>query len=139
LNPDDKNARQNIERVEQAIAELIDRVRKLMQMMMANAAGPKPKFDDMMKQLKGRIPEDKMPPGAPGDDEEDNGGFSLEELKNQMESPGKQGEERELPLSPEEAGKLLDGFRLDGSRRLPMAPDPTGRPGNPRERKLRDW
>jgi len=139
LNPDDGNARQNAERVDQAIAELIDRVRKLIEMIMPKAPGPKPKFDDMMKELKGRIPEDKMPPGAPGDDEEEDGGFSLEELKNQMESPGQQGEEREVPLSPEEAGKLLDGFRLDGNHRLPMAPDPTGRPGKPRDRKLRDW
>jgi len=138
LAPDDQSAKENLERVERAIAELIDRARRLMQMMMANAPGPKPKFDEMMKQLKGRIPEDKMPPGAPGDEEED-GGFSLEEMKNQMESPGRQGDEQDTPLTQDEASRLLDGLRLDGNRRLPMAPDPTGKPGPTRERKLRDW
>ena len=138
LNPSDENAKENVKRVEQAIADLIDRVRKLMEMIMSKAPGPKPKFDEMMKDLKGRIPEDKMPPGAPGDDEEDGGGFSLEELKDQMESPTKEGNERELPLSPEDAGKLLDGFKLDGNRRLPMS-SPSDKPGNPKDRKLRDW
>ena len=81
-----------------------------------------------------------MPPGAPGDDEEEeDGGFSLEELKDRKESPGESGEEREQALSPDEAGRLLDGLRLDGSRRLPMTPEPTGQPGKPRDRKLRDW
>jgi Ca-activated chloride channel family protein len=139
LNPSDADAAENVKRVEEAIAELIDRIRKLMEAIMAKMGGPKPKFDDMMQQLKGKIPEDKMPPGAPGDEEEEDGGIRLEELRDRMESPGKEGEERELPLSREQAEQMLEGFKMDGTKRLPMTPDPNGKPGKPFEKKLKDW
>jgi hypothetical protein len=138
LAPHDSNAATNIAQIERAIADVIDRARRLLQMTMQNAPGPRPRFNELMEQLKGRIPADRMPPGAPGDDEEDDGGFLLDLLKNQTEAPGREGNEQEIPLSREDAARLLDGMRLDSNRRLPMT-SPTGQPGPRRNPNLRDW
>jgi hypothetical protein len=83
-----------------------------------------------------------MPPGARGDDdddEEDEGENGEEEppepQPGQHEKPGREGEE--LNMSPEEAGWLLEGFKLDSDRRLPMGP---GGADKPKDRnKDRDW
>ena len=90
-----------------------------------------------MSELKGRIPKDQMPPGAAGGEEEDElGEPKLEELAGLKEGESKLGPEMEISLSPEEAGNLLDGFRLGGDRRLPMA---QGDKAEPKDRKRRDW
>ena len=47
-----------------------------------------------------------------------------------------QGDQMQVPLSPDQAGQILDGLSLDGSRRLPMS-DKEGTP--PKDRKGRDW
>ena len=47
----------------------------------------------------------------------------------QKEGPSKDGKE-EMPLSREQAGWLLDGFR-PGDRRLPMGPDAKAEPKDP--------
>ncbi len=78
-----------------------------------------------------------MPPGAPGDDgEEDPGGHTPDELRDTAEGVSRDGKEMEITLSPEEAGNLLNGFQLGGDRQLPMA---KGDAGQPKDRKLRDW
>ncbi len=70
----------------------------------------------------------RQPPGSAGDDEEED--YPPEPQAGQQEAPSKEG--REMSLSPEEASRLLDGFKLDGERRLPLGegntPPPKGRP-----------
>jgi len=117
LNPADTNAVENARTVERAIAKLVDSLRQMQQMgqMMKSQSQM---LGEMMQQLKGQIPMENMPPGAPGDDEDD---VMPESLRGQEEAKGAEGQEREVPMSPEEAGRLLDGFRLNGGRRLPMS------------------
>jgi hypothetical protein len=124
LSPTDKEAQQNADTVDRYIAKLIDSIRELEQM--AQTLGNKAdELKEKLTQLKGRIPAPDMPPGASGDDEED------EEMPNgqkpeQKEAEGKQGEE--MSLSPEEAGWLLNGFKLDSEHRLPMGQESTAPP-----------
>ena len=125
LNPRDSQARQNGEIVDRHIAKLIDTLRQLQQAAMAMGQ-KKQDLGDKMKQLKGKIPEDQMPPGAAGDDEEEEDQPNGPKPEDK-ESPGKQGEEQ-MNLSPEQAGWLLEGFKLDSERRLPMGQEQSGEP-----------
>jgi len=134
LNPLDADARQNAESVDRSIAKLIDSMRK-MQEMAAALAKKKQELGEKMKGLKGKIPQDQMPPGAAGDEEEEEdqpNGTKPED----KEAPGKQGEQEQLQLSPEQAAWLLEGFKLDSERRLPMEQKNTG---DPRNRGKKPW
>lgn len=127
LNPADRQARGNADIVCRHIAKLIDQIRMMQQAMMA-AAQMQQELGEKLQQLRGQIPDDAMPPGAPGDGEEE------DEMPNGLqpgmqEGPSKQGEEQSI--SPEEAGQILNGFRLDGDRRLPMGGDQPGKPNDP--------
>ncbi len=127
LNARDSQASQNAEIVDRNIARLIDTLRQLQQAAMAMGQ-KKQELADKMKQLRGKIPEDQMPPGAAGDDEEE------EDQPNgprpeDKESAGKEGEEQ-MRLSPEQAAWMLEGFKLDSDRRLPMGQEKTGEPKN---------
>jgi len=64
-----------------------------------------------------------------------------ESLGGKQEDAGKEGKELERPLSPEEAGRLLDGFKLDGGRRLPMSGrgEGEGKDGKPDQRPTKPW
>lgn len=127
LKPSDTDARQNADIVDRFIAKLIDTIRELQQA--AGAMGQKnPDLGDKLKQLKGKIPAPDMPPGAAGDEEEDED-FPKGPEPGEKEGPTRQGEE--MTLSPEQAGWLLDAFRLDSERRLPMGQNETGEPQNP--------
>jgi hypothetical protein len=132
LNKADTDARQNAEVLDRCIAKLIDSVREMQQT--ANGMGDKKQqLGDLMKQLKGRIPAPDMPPGAAGDEEEDEeqpGGPK----PDQEEGPTKEG--KEMNLSPEQAGWLLEGYKLDSERRLPMGGD---LPSQPRDRSRPTW
>ena len=86
-----------------------------------------------MKKLKGRIPAPNMPPGAAGDDEEEED-QPLGPQPGQEEGPSKDGQE--MDLSPEQAGWLLDAYRLDTERRLPMGQGPAAQP---RDRSRPTW
>lgn len=146
LNPADTNALRNAEIVERAIAELVDSVRQS-QMAALQCAGNAAKLGELLSQLKGKIPADQMPPGAKGDgdpDEDGEGEPQLEELAGMKEGESKSGREMDVSLSPDEAGNLLDGFKLGGNRRLPMGKgdkgySADGEQGTPKDRKLRDW
>ena len=97
----------------------------------------KARLDGLLEELKGKIPKENMPPGAAGDDPEDEpGGLSLEEIRDLVEGASKDGREMEVSLSPDEAGALLDGFKLGGNRRLPMG---EADQGEPKDRKRRNW
>lgn len=133
LNPADTNAVRNAHIVEEHIAKLVDRIRRMQRAMMPTSGGAT-HLRQLMDQLRGRIPKDKLPPGAPGDDEDDD--FPMEALRGVKEGPSKEGDKMELMLSPEEAENLLQGLRLGEGRRLPMS---EGEPGQPKDRKGRTW
>lgn len=133
LNPADTNAQYNAEVVERAIAKLVDKMEQLQQA--AQAMGqPEKELGEKLKQLRGQIPAPNMPPGAPGDGEEDEEGDPRGPREGQEESRGREG--REIFLTPEEAGWLLDRFKLGGDRRLPMG---QGEEAQPKDRKGRNW
>ncbi|TAK90875.1 MAG: VWA domain-containing protein [Verrucomicrobia bacterium] len=134
LNPADTNATHNAEIVERHIAKLIDSIRQLQQAMMPMMGG-RSRLSEAMKQLKGKIPAEKMPPGAPGDDEDDD--VPLDGLRGLQEGPSKEGREMELMLSPEEAGRLLDGLRGGAGKRLPFGDSEGGPDEKGRERKMK--
>lgn len=131
LNPGDTNAQHNVEVVERAIAKLVDSIREMQQAAMGMQQRNE-QLGEQLKQLRGQIPAPLMPPGAAGDDEEE--GRPWQPKEGEQEGPSKEGEE--MTLSPEEAGWLLEGFRLDGERRLPMG---QGEEAQPRDRRGRDW
>ncbi len=133
LNPADTNATRNAALVEQRIARLVDSVLKL-QAMAGALAGEHKQMNDLLNQLKGRIPKDNMPPGAAGDDEDEDVQPGL--LAGQKENPSREGDQMQVPLSPDTAGEILNGLSLDGSRRLLMS-DKEG--GAPKDKKGRDW
>jgi tetratricopeptide (TPR) repeat protein len=133
LNPKDSEAKKNADTMDRYIAKLVDSLQELQQM--ANAMGDKKKeLGEKMKDLKGRIPEPDMPPGAAGDEEEEEDQPDGPKPGDQ-EGPTKQGEEAR-PLSPEMAGWLLDGFKLGGDKRLPMGGD---QEAQPRDRAKPTW
>jgi len=132
LDPKDSDARQNAELVDQYLAKLIDSVRDMQDM--ANALGDKKQdLGQKLKDLKGKIPADDAPPGGAGDDDEDEDQPKGPE-PGQEEGPGKEG--KEIPMTAEQAGWLLDGFKLDGERRLPMG---QGEPSDPKNRNRPTW
>jgi tetratricopeptide (TPR) repeat protein len=138
LNPSDTNAQQNVQTMERSIAKLVDSIRE-MQQAAAMMAQQGQKLREKMKQMGGKIPEPMMPPGAKGEDEEEDEGEDGKKEPPEMrpgmqEKAGKEGEE--LKLTPEEAQWILDGFKLDGGQRLPMG---QGDSAEPKDRKGRNW
>jgi len=132
LTPSDTDAQQNVDAVDRCIAKLVDTLHELQQA--AGAMGDKtPDLGDKLRQLKGKIPAPDMPPGAAGDEEDDED-FPKGTDPAQKEGPTKEGQEMEL--SPEQAGWLLDAFRLDSERRLPMGQNDTA---EPKDRNRPTW
>jgi tetratricopeptide (TPR) repeat protein len=132
LNSADTDARNNSDVLDRLIAKLVDSLRELQQS--ANGMGNKnEQLGEDLKKLKGRIPAPDMPPGAAGDDEEEDE-QPLGPKPGQEEGPAKEG--KEMTLSPEQAGWLLDAYRLDSERRLPMGQGP---PADPKDRARRPW
>jgi hypothetical protein len=132
LNRADSDARNNSEVLDRLIAKLVDSLHELQQS--ADGMGNKnEQLGEDLKKLKGRIPAPDMPPGAAGDDEEDEE-QPLGPKPGQEEGPAKDG--KEMPLSPEQAGWLLDAYRLDSERRLPMGQRSAG---EPKDRPRRPW
>ena len=132
LNPKDGEAQQNADTVDRYIAKLIDSIRELEQL--ANALGSK--GDDLkqkLNQLKGRIPAPDVPPGAAGDDDEDE---DMPQGQQQGQKEGTSKDGQEMTLSPEQASWLLNGFKLDSEHRLPMGEESTAQPKN---RSGRTW
>jgi hypothetical protein len=142
LNPADTNAVHNAKAVQQSIAKLVDLLQR-MQPMAAQMAGQKQQLDQMLSKLKGQIPAPVAPPGAKGEDDEegDNGNgpgeVKPESLAGQEEQAGRDGEQMRSPLSPDQAGQILDALPVDGSKRLPMGGDQEATPQ--KDRKGRNW
>jgi hypothetical protein len=132
LNRADAEAQQNADTVDSYIAKLVDSLKELQQA--AGAMGDKKdQLNEKLKALKGRIPAPDMPPGGAGDDDDDED-MPNGQQQEQKEGPGKEGQE--LSLSPEQAGWLLNGFKLDSEHRLPMGQESTALPKN---RSGRTW
>ena len=132
LNNADADARHNAEVLDRSIAKLVDSVREL-QACMNGMGNQMQQLGDLLKQLKGRIPAPNMPPGAAGDDEEDEE-QPFGPKPGQEEGPTREG--KEMVLSPEQAGWILEGYKLDSERRLPMG---GVLPGEPRDRSGPTW
>ena len=132
LKATDADARHNAEVLDRCIAKLVDSLRELQQC--ANGmCDKKNQLGDALKKLKGRIPAPDMPPGAAGDEEEEEE-QPFGQKPGQEEGPSKEGQE--MQVSPEQAGWLLDAYRLDSERRLPMG---TGPEAQPKDRVRPTW
>jgi hypothetical protein len=128
----DADSQHNAEVVDRSIAKLVDSLRELQQC--ANGmCGKNEALGEKLKGLKGRIPGQDMPPGAAGDEEEDED-LPFGPQPGQTEGPSKEG--KEMTLSQEQAGWVLDGFKLDSERRLPMG---QGELAEPKDRKRPTW
>ena len=143
LNPADTNATHNAAVVEKEIAKLVDTLRK-MQQMAGKMAGQKDQLGKMLSKLKGKIPAPDAPPGGKGEDDEDEkddgsgkGDVKPESLTGKEEGAGRAGEQIQVPLSPDQAGQMLDGLPVDSRRRLPMGGDKQGTP--PKDKNGRNW
>ena len=134
LNPADTNATRNAELVEHQMAKLIDQLNQMQ--AMAGAMGKqKQDLGKLLGQLKGQMPAPNAPPGAAGDDEDEDNP-QPDSLAGKKENGSRDGDQMQVPLSPESAGQILDGLSLDGTRRLAMS-DQQGTP--PKDRKGRNW
>jgi Ca-activated chloride channel family protein len=134
LNTADTNATRNAEWVEHQIAKLIDQLNQMQ--AMAGAMGKqKQALGKMLSKLKGMTPAPNAPPGAAGDDDDEDNP-QPDSLAGQKENGSREGDQMQVPLSPESAGQILDGLSLDGTRRLAMS-DQQGTP--PKDRKGRNW
>ena len=132
LRSSDADSEHNAEVVDRCIAKLVDSLRE----MQACANGMCDKSGQLggkLKQCKGRIPGKDMPPGAAGDDDEDED-MPFGPQPGQEEGPSKEG--KEMTLSQEQAGWVLDGFKLDSERRLPMG---QGELAQPKDRNRPTW
>jgi hypothetical protein len=124
LKPAEMDARDNADTVDRCIAKLVDSVREL-QKCNKGVCDKKDALGQKMKQLKGKIPAPQMPPGAAGEDDDEEEP-QLGKAMGLKEGPSKDGQE--MLLSPELASWLLKGFKLDYDRRLPMMRPTQGKP-----------
>ena len=135
LNPADTNAVRNAEIVEQAIARLVDQLQE-MQQLATKLGGKKSELDKLLNRLKGKIPAPDMPPGAPGNQDDDEDGDdgkqpSPESLTGKQEGDrGGGGQELDLRISAEQAGQLMNSL-LPGAKQLPMGQGGLPVPKNP--------
>ncbi len=125
------DARENAGIVDQHIAQLVDELNqaKATCEKCQNAGN---KLKEKMKKLKEMMPEQqKQQCDNPGEEEEDEEGKPRLPKEGEKEGPSKDG--HEIPLSPEEAGRMLEAMRLDGNRKLPLgagdSTPPKGRTG----------
>lgn len=143
LNPADTNATHNAKMVEREIAKLVDSLRK-MQQMAGQMAGQKEQLAKTLSKLKGATPAPDAPPGGKGEDDDNDkedgkgkDGIKPESLVGKDEGKGRDGEQMSAPLSPAQAGQLLDGLPVDTRKRLPMGGDKPGTP--PKDKNGRNW
>jgi hypothetical protein len=132
LKTKDADAQYNAEVVDRCIAKLVDSLQQ-MQKCANGMCDKQGQLGDKLKQAKGRIPGKDVPPGAAGDDDEDED-FPMGPQPGQEEGPTKEG--KEMTLSQEQAGWVLDGFKLDSERRLPMGGT---EPAQPKDRARPTW
>lgn len=135
LHPNDKDTKRNIEIVEEAIAKLIEKMQQMAQL--AQLMGQQREaIGEAMKQLRGKMPAPDAPPGEAGDEgDEDDVERPKGPREGQEEGRSREGKEQRR-LTPQEAGWLLESFKLGGDRRLPMG---QGEEGKPKDLKGNNW
>ncbi len=134
LNPNDKDAQRNIHIIEEAVAKLIDKLQKMGQL--AQMMGQQRKeLGEMMKDLRGKIPAPDAPPGEAGEEDEDDEDKPNGPREGQIESKGREGEEKRQ-LSPQESAWILDAFKLGGNKQLPMG---QGEEKKPKDKTGKNW
>lgn len=119
LRPTFADAQTNGALVDRHIAELIDR-QQMMMMCMGGCGMKLEQLKALLKKLKGKLPEGSCP-GGEEDDEED--GKNGQKEPKEQEGPGREREAdkgRPRALTFEEAYLLLDSFKFDLHRKLPM-------------------
>lgn len=135
LNPANADAARNAKIVEQNIARLVDSLRRMQNLAAMLGSGQK-QVDETLRQIGGRIPKPNLPPGAPGDMDQDDEGLLPESLQGQKEGASQMGNAVEPPLSRDEAAQILNGIPLDATQRLLKDEPQAGR--NPRDSSL-NW
>ncbi len=131
LNRKDDDARYNADVVDRSIAKLVDQIKQLQQIAMAMGMKQQ-QLGEKLKQCRGKIPAPQMPPGAAGDDEDDDRFPSGKEPS--QEEAGKKDEKEQTGLTAEQAAWLLEAFKLDADRRLPMTEATRAQQPNDRSR-----
>ena len=132
LKDDYADARHNADVVDRHIAKLVDSLRD-MQNAMNNLGQQAGALNEALKALKGKLPAPLGNPGS-GEEDEDEDDAPLGPRPGMEEGAGRMG--KEILISPEQAGRLLEGFKLGGDARLPMGQGPEGKP---RDRKGQTW
>jgi tetratricopeptide (TPR) repeat protein len=130
LNPIDADAAHNADVVDRHIAKLVDSIQQ-MQGMMDGMGDQMGALTQMLGQLKGMIPDNMGDPG-PGEDGED---WPQGPEPGMEEGKGREG--KEMPISPEDAARLLESFQLDRNRTLPMGFEDSAKPDD--QNKGNNW
>ena len=138
LQASDQDARTNAEVVDRHIARLVD----TQQLMMKGEQALKQKRQELkekMGKMKQKLPKEEQQKCSNGDededDEEDGKKEPPKEPKDGQQEP-KPKEGREVPLTPEEAARLLDLLKLDANRKLPLGVENSE---ETKDRKRRTW
>lgn len=134
LKPDYADAQHNADVVDRHIAKLVDSLREMQSAQ--NGLGQKAaELGAAMKALRGKMPGPSPgPTPGPGGDEDEDEDAPFGPQPGMQEGLGREG--KEIPISPEQAGQLLDGFKLGGNARLPLTP---GNENPPKDRKGKNW
>jgi len=131
LTPKDADAAHNAEVVDRHIAKLVDSLQQ-MAMMQEGMSAKLDALGDLLEELKGMVPDQIGDPGPGEDGEED---WPQGPEPGMEEGRGRDG--TEVPISPEDAARLLEAFQLDRDRTLPMGFEETA---NPDEKKAgKNW
>jgi len=134
LKPDYADAQHNADVVDRHIAKLVDSLRE-MQSAQTGLGQKAAELGAAMKALRGKMPGPSPgPTPGPGGDEEEDEDAPFGPQPGMQEGLGREG--KEIPISPEQAGQLLDGFKLGGNARLPLSP---GNENPPKDRKGKNW
>jgi tetratricopeptide (TPR) repeat protein len=139
LQPRLDDARFNGSVVDRHIAKLVDQQEQLKQCMggMGNKLA---NLKMKLSQMKGQMPGGLLPKGGEEDEDEEEDGGKRE--PEQEEGKGKKEEKKDNPngermaLTQEEAANLLNSFKLDANRKLPMGDRETAKP---QDKKGKDY
>jgi len=130
LRPEDQDSAHNADVVDRHIAKLVDSLMQ-MQAMQQGMGEQMEGLEQMVEALEGMIPDDIGDPG-PGEDGEE----WPEGLREGVEEgEGREGDE--IPVSPEDAQRLLESFQLDRGRTLPMGFEEEADPDD--QKKGKNW
>jgi hypothetical protein len=140
LQPVLDDARFNGQVVDRHIAKLVDQQEQLMQCM-GGMGNKMANLKLKMSQMKGQMPGGLLPKGA-GDEDEDEDEEGGPRDPQDQEGRGNQKEKEDAPKGPrngmseEEAAMMLNSFKLDANRKLPMGDRETGKP---QDKKGKDY